>query len=88
MKLIDFKNILNQMTDEELEQKLIYNSNELCISGEVLEIVKAEEDLYYTGEDDPSHLNTKKELEDEGYDEEDIEAFEIEVPKGCYYIKF
>lgn len=86
MKLKDFKKVLDKMTKEELDQELIYNSEEYSISGNVSKLVKAKQNLYYTGEDDPAQLYTLKELKDEGFDKEDIEGFEIEVPKGRYYI--
>ena len=87
MKLKDFKKVLDKMTKEELEQELIYNSEENSISGTVSKLVKAKQNLYYTGEDDPAQIYTLKELKDEGYDNEDIESFEIEIPKGNYYIE-
>ena len=88
MKFKDFKRVINKMTDSELEQELIYNSENYSMSGPVLAIVKAKENLYYTGEDDPAALYTKKQLIDAGYDEDDIGGCEIEVPKGRYYISF
>ncbi len=88
MTLKDLKNILDKMSDHELNQELIYNSADSYLSGPVTGLVKAEENLYYNSEDDPSPLYTKKQLLDEGYDEEDIDGLEIEVPKGYYYISF
>jgi hypothetical protein len=87
MKLKDFKKWINKLTDEELEQHLFYNSEEYSISGKVHKIEKAKQNLYYTGDDDPSELYTLKQLKDQGYDKEDIESFEIEIPKGSFYIK-
>ena len=86
MKLKDFKKWLNSLTDEQLEQPLLYNSEEYSISGEVKKIEKAKANLYCTGEDDPSQLYTLKQLKDEGYEKEDIEGFEIEIPKGTFFI--
>lgn len=88
MKLKDLKKIIDKMSKEELEQPLIYNSDDLCISGKVSALKKARVDFYYTGEDDPSQLYTKKQLLEEGYDKEDIESFDIEIPKNSYYITF
>lgn len=87
MKLKDFKKWVNNLTDEQLEQPLLYNSEEYSISGEVGKIEKAKSNLYTTGDDDPAELYTLKQLKDEGYDKEDIEEFEIEIPKGSFYIK-
>lgn len=87
MKLKDLKKWVNDLTDEQLEQPLLYNSEEYSISGEVDKIEKAKSNLYFTGEDDPAQLYTKKQLLEDGYDKEDIEEFEIEIPKGGFFIK-
>ena len=87
MKLKDFKNWVNSLTDKQLEQPLLYSSDEYSISGEVGNIEKADANLYYTGDDDPSVLYTKAQLKEQGYDKEDIEEFDIEIPKGSFYIK-
>lgn len=87
MKLKDFKKWVNSLTDEQLEQDLLYNSDEYSISGKVEKIEKAKANLYYTGEDDPAQLYTMKELKEDGWEKEDIEGFEIEIPKGSFYIK-
>lgn len=87
MKLKDFKKWVNNLTDEQLEQNLLYNSDEYSISGKVEKIEKAKENLYYTGEDDPAQLYTLKQLKDDGWDKEDIEEFDIEIPKGGFYFK-
>lgn len=87
MKLKDLKKWVNTLTNEQLEQHLLYNSDEYSISGKVNKIEKSKTDLYYTGEDDPAQLYTKKQLKEEGYDKEDIEGFDIEIPKGSFYIK-
>lgn len=84
MKLIDFKIWVNNLRNEELEQHLLYNSDEYSISGKISKIEKAKENLYYTGEDDPAQLYTLKQLEEDDYD---IEKCVIEIPKGSYYIK-
>lgn len=87
MKLKDFKKWVNSLNEEQLDQYLLYNSEEYSISGKVLKIEKAKQNLYYTGEDDPAPLYTLKQLKEWGYDKEDIEGFEIEIPKGSFYIK-
>lgn len=87
MKLKDLKDWVNKLTNEQLEQHLLYNSEEYSISGKVHKIEKAKTNLYYTGEDDPAKLYTLKQLKDDGYEKEDIEGFEIEIPKGSFYIK-
>ena len=87
MKLKDFKKWVNNLTNEQLEQHLLYNSDEYSISGKVNKIEKAKSNLYYTGEDDPAQLYTMKQLKDDGFEKEDIEGFEIEIPKGSFYFK-
>lgn len=87
MKLKDLKKWVNNLTDEQLEQHLLYNSKEYSISGKVHKVEKAKQNLYYKGDDDPAQLYTLKQLKDDGYDKEDIEGFVIEIPKGSFYIK-
>lgn len=87
MKLKDLKKWINSLTQEQLEQPLIYNSDEYSISGRVNKIEKAKQNLYYTGEDDPAQLYTLKQLKEDGWEKEDIEGFNIEIPKGSFYIK-
>lgn len=87
MKLKDLKKWVNTLTKEQLEQELLYNSEEYSISGVVNKIEKAKSNLYCTGDDDPSLLYTMKQLKEDGYDKEDIEEFEIEIPRGSFYIK-
>jgi hypothetical protein len=50
---------------EQLEQDLLYNSEEYSLSGVVNKIEKAKNNLYYTGEDDPAQLYTKKQLKED-----------------------
>lgn len=88
LKLKDLLKALCKMSKKELEQPLLYNSDNLSLSGEILSIGKSRANLYYTGEDDPATLYTLKELKEDGYDKEDIESFNIEIPKGSFVIKF
>lgn len=87
MKLRFFKKWVNSLTNAQLEQHLLYNSKELSISGKVEKIEKAKTNLYYTGEDDPAELYTKKQLSEQGMDSEEIEECEVMIPKGSFYIK-
>ena len=88
LKLKDLKKALDKMTKEELNQQIVYVSDDLCLSGTVTGIGKAKATLYYTGDDDPAELYTLKQLKDEGYEKEDIEGFAIEINKGDFVIKF
>lgn len=89
MKLKHVKKLLDSLSKEELEQDLIYSSDEYSISGVVHEISKAKHDLYYNGDDDPSSLYTKNQLKNElGLDKYEINSCIIEIPKGSVVIKF
>lgn len=88
MKLRELKKWVNTLSDEQLKQEVVYNSKDLGLSGVVRKVVKARSNLYYTGEDDPSELHTKKELKEQGYDNEDISGLEIEMEKGQFYLDF
>ncbi|OYQ32088.1 hypothetical protein CHU92_14520 [Flavobacterium cyanobacteriorum] len=86
MKLRDFKDWINKLSEDELDKDLMYNSIDYGISGNVNEIIKSEHNLYYVG-DEPVLLHTREELLKRGFTEPDIAQFEIEIPEGCYYIE-
>ncbi len=86
MKLKDLKSWVNKLSEEELEKELLYNSMDYGISGNVTEINKSDNDLYYVG-DEPVLLHTKDDLKKRGYTETDISGLDIEIPQGCYYIE-
>ena len=86
-KLKDLKKALDKMTKEELNQPILYVSDDLCLSGTVTGIGKAKATLYNTFEDDPAELYTMKQLK-ENYDKEEIESFAIEINRGDFVIKF
>lgn len=87
-KLKDLKKALEKLTKEELNQTIVYSSENLCLSGTVIGIGKAKATLYNTFEDDPTELYTMKQLKENGYDKEDIEGFEPEIKRGDFVIKF
>ena len=87
MKLKEIKKWINKLTSEQLEQDLLYKSDEYSISGVVSKIEKAKINLYYTGEDDPATLYTLAQLKEQGMDKEEIEECEIEIAKGSFYIE-
>lgn len=86
MKLNDLKIWLNQLSPEELEKELYYNSLDYGISGKVSEITKNNDNLYYVG-DDPVLLHTDDDLLKRGFSRKEINEMDIEVPQGCYYIE-
>ncbi|MEO6682171.1 MAG: hypothetical protein ABIN48_05040 [Ginsengibacter sp.] len=87
LKLKDLKKALDKMSKEQLEQNMVYSSDNYSLSGTVTGIGRAKATLYYTGEDDPSELYTMKQLK-EDYDKEEIEGFTVEIKKGDFVIKF
>ncbi|MXN89916.1 hypothetical protein GR160_01640 [Flavobacterium sp. Sd200] len=86
MKLRDLKAWLENLSDEELDKELLYNSMDYGISGTVGEINRCDENLYYVG-DDPLLLHTQDELKKRGFTKKQISKLDIEVPEGCYYIE-
>lgn len=86
MKLKDFKAWVNSLPEQELEKELMYNSMDYGISGNVNEISRTDEDLYFVG-DEPVLLHTKHDLEKRGFSQNDIAALDVEIPEGCYYIE-
>lgn len=87
MKLKKLKKILDKLTDEQLEKELIYNSEDLSLSGRVKSFRMAKSNMYLTGDDDPARLYTKNHLLEDGYDKEDIEEMDIEIGKGDFFIE-
>lgn len=87
--LKDLKKLLDKLSPEELEQPLLYNSEEQSLSGVVANVRKVKHDLYYLGDDDPAPLYTKRQLiEEHEMEKEDIEDLEPEIPKGSIVIEF
>lgn len=85
MQLKELKEILDSMSIEQLKQELVMFAFNKTISG-YPEVEFAEEDLYYTGEDDPSELFTLSELEDQ-YEQDEIDGMEIIINKGDLFIE-
>lgn len=86
MKLKDLKQWVNMLPEAELEKELMYNCMDYGISGSINEITRSDENLYYAG-DQPVVLHTRNELNQIGYAQSDIDAMEIEIPEGCYYVE-
>lgn len=85
MQLKELKEILDSMSIEQLKQELVMFAFNKTISG-YPEVEFAEEDLYYTGEDDPSELFTLSELEGQ-YEQDEIDDMEIIINKGNLFIE-
>lgn len=63
MKLKEVKKVLDELSKEELEGELFYNSKEFSISGVVQNFGKAKSKMYWTGEGDPVPLYTNLVIE-------------------------
>lgn len=86
MKLSELKQKLDRMSKDELKQDLLFMSKEYSISGVVKSAVKSNANLFNAYEDDPCPLYTRKQLKENGHDKEEIESFDIEIPKGAFVI--
>ena len=86
MKLKDLKKKLDNLTKEQLEQDFIVVALQKTLSG-LGEAKVSNENLIYTGEDDPWELVTKQSLIDDGYEKDDIEGMEVVVKKGQFYVE-
>jgi hypothetical protein len=86
MKLKDLKSWLDQLSDQELEKELLYNSMDYGISGNVAEINRSDDNLYYVG-DEPVLLHTRRDLEKRGFTDKQINELDVEIPKDSYYIE-
>jgi len=88
MKLKELKKILDKLTPEQLNQELMYNSEQYSVSG-IAKLTRAKASLYNNHEDDPCLLKTMKELK-EYYmgDKDEIEACDLEIKKGEFFIEF
>ena len=88
MKLKKLKQLLDKMTPKELEQELVYHSNDLCISGVVKKVKKQPFDLLYDGSDDPAVLRSRNGWLEEGMDAEEVDEMDVEIRKGQWIIEF
>lgn len=86
MKLKDLKLWINELSNDELEKELRYNSMDYGMSGNISEIMRSDDNLYYVG-DQPVLLHTENELMQRGYTKGEIAEFDVEIPKDCYYIE-
>ena len=87
MKLKDLKKKLDLLTKEQLEQQLHYNSERHSVSGVVRKIAKQKVNLYCDFSDDPAPLLTLKQLKEE-YENDEMDQFVIEIPKGAFVLEF
>ena len=87
LKIKDLKKWVNKLTEEELEQNLLYSSE--YTSGVVLRVGKAKKNLYYLGDDDPSELYSREQLLEDGWHSlKEIKEMTPEIPKGAFVLEF
>ncbi len=85
MKLKQLKKMLDKLDKNQLEQELLFNDTEGCRSG-IAKVIRQPHDLIYDGGDDPVALQSRKQLKENGYIQEEIEEMEVEIPKGSYVV--
>lgn len=83
----DLRELLNNLSQVDLNQPIKYNSPDYSLSGANMKAKFLEEDLYYTHDDDPVTLKTKAELL-EYYEEEEIDRFDKVIKKGELVLEF
>jgi len=85
MKLDDLKKWMERLSDEELQLELNFHSDDYSIAGPVTLPIKATENYYHVEGESPAPLFTAEELRSDGYDDAEINAFNVVIPKGTYY---
>ena len=85
MKLKDLKEVLNELTEKQLEGNLLANGQ--YVSGCVYEIKPSETNLYYLEDDDPSELIDEAEMK-QRVEEEGDEMPEPYIKKGELLLNF
>lgn len=78
MTVRELKEILDNIPEEALDKDIRFVHSDMSGSGFIKEFELAKEDLYYYGEEDPSDLMTKEQIESEWI---------IEIHKGDPIIK-
>ena len=86
MKLKDLKEILNGLTEEQLEGNLLANGQ--YASGCVHEVKPSETNLYYLEDDDPAELIDEAEMKQRVEEEGDDEMPEPYIKKGELLLNF
>lgn len=88
MKAKELLKKLQKLSKKELEQEVIYRSDEYSLTGVIQKAGKSRATYYTTGEDDPAPIYTKRQLiEDEGYERSEIGELDVEIPKGAFVIE-
>jgi len=84
----ELKALLDKVPDEQLDQRVPYNSEANYMSGVIEDFKLATEDLIWDGGDDPATLYTEADLKERGFDDEEIFYMDVQIDKGQYYITF
>jgi hypothetical protein len=80
MKWKDVKEVLNNMTDEQLDQDAIVVNDDLCVSNAIQKIEPSKEEMFIDYQEDyPCSLKRKSEIE-----EEDFESFDHYWSEGHF----
>ena len=77
---------LQTLSKEELEKEAVFITACRTQSG-IVNAKKLPYNLYNTYEDDPNELKSKKQLKDEGMDNEEIEECGLEFEKGRFFFE-
>lgn len=84
MKLKDLKMLLDSLTEDELEHRLIYLSD--TKSGVISEIKRLGQNLYDEGSEYDDPMSEEWDLLADGYTQEEIDNLEPIFNKNDYYI--
>ncbi len=80
MKMRDLKKVLDNLTEEQLDGRLIAKST--YWDGVVYQIKPSETNLYLEGDDDPSELITEEEMKVRIEEEVEDEMPDVYIKKG------
>lgn len=87
MRYLDLLKKLSKLSKEELNKEAVFISACKTQSGIVSDAKKLPATLFNTFEDDPNELKTRKQLKEDGMDNEEIEECAIEFEKGTFFIE-
>lgn len=83
----ELKKKLNGLDAQELKKDAIFITECKTQSGIIAIAKKLPASLFNTFDNDPNELKTKKQLKEEGMDNEEIEECALEFSKGEFYIE-
>lgn len=86
MRIRELKEVINKLSEKQLEKNLIVVAHEKTFSC-LGNVIVSSDDLIFTGEDDPCELVTKQSLIEEGYEDDEIEEFDVIIKEGQLYVE-